>query len=127
MGLGAYLAAVTERDHYLCEEQRERDEVRERPEDEMEEIYEILEGYGCDRSVLPKSNPLLMVCYLDWEEAIMGFGVWDWRLVADANVVWGRQSTRPLVEKLATDVEQWVRVLYPPPPLSLPPPSHLLY
>jgi len=49
MGLGAYLAAVTERDHYICEEARERDEVATRPEDEKDEIYEIMDGYGVDR------------------------------------------------------------------------------
>ena len=46
MGLGAYLAAVTDRDHYLAEEQRERDEVRTCPEKEKAEIYEIMQGYG---------------------------------------------------------------------------------
>lgn len=49
MGLGAYLAAVTERDHYISEEVREREEVRTRPDDEKEEIYEIMAGYGVDR------------------------------------------------------------------------------
>jgi len=49
MGLGAYLAAVTERDHYLSEEKREQLEVETRPEDEREEIYEIMAEYGIDR------------------------------------------------------------------------------
>ena len=49
MGLGAYLAAVTERDHYICEENREREEVATKPNDEREEIYEIMEGYGVGR------------------------------------------------------------------------------
>jgi hypothetical protein len=56
MGLGANLAAVTERDHYLCEEEREKEEVRTRPEDEREEIFEIMEGYGVDREA---TKPLL--------------------------------------------------------------------
>jgi VIT1/CCC1 family predicted Fe2+/Mn2+ transporter len=51
MGLGAYLAAVTERDHYISEEKRERDEVNTKPEDEKEEIYEIMDGYGISRDV----------------------------------------------------------------------------
>ncbi|GIJ99646.1 hypothetical protein Aspvir_003647 [Aspergillus viridinutans] len=46
MGLGAYLAAVTDRDHYKSEEKREREEVCTKPEAEMEEIHEILSGYG---------------------------------------------------------------------------------
>ena len=49
MGLGAYLAAVTDRDHYICEEAREREEVRTKPEDEKEEIYEIMGRYGLGR------------------------------------------------------------------------------
>ena len=52
MGLGAYLAAVTERDHYLCEEQRERGEVQDKPEEEKEECYVILEKYGVPRATL---------------------------------------------------------------------------
>lgn len=46
MGLGAYLAAVTERDHYISEEKREREEVELQPDDERKEIHEILGRYG---------------------------------------------------------------------------------
>jgi hypothetical protein len=49
MGLGAYLAAVTERDHYISEENREREEIQTKPEDEREEIYEIMDNYGIGR------------------------------------------------------------------------------
>lgn len=49
MGLGAYLAAATERDHYFAEKEREEDEVTHRPEDEKAEICEILEKYGIGR------------------------------------------------------------------------------
>jgi len=52
MGLGAYLAAVTERDHYLCEEKREKEEVQNMPEQEKEECYVILEKYGVPRGTL---------------------------------------------------------------------------
>jgi len=50
MGLGAYLAAVTERDHYLTEEKRERQEIQTKHEDEKEEIYDIMSAYGISRS-----------------------------------------------------------------------------
>jgi vacuolar iron transporter family protein len=46
MSLGAYLAAVTDRDHYFSEEKRERLEVEEKPEVEREECCEILQKYG---------------------------------------------------------------------------------
>lgn len=49
MGLGAYLAAVTDRDLYDSEEQRERDEVINKPEAEKDEIYEIFEEYDIGR------------------------------------------------------------------------------
>jgi vacuolar iron transporter family protein len=49
MGLGAYLAASTDRDQYIAERKREEDEVANKPEDEKEEIYEILEKYGIGR------------------------------------------------------------------------------
>ena len=49
MGLGAYLAAVTDRDHYFSEEKREREEVDGKPEAEREECREILERYGVSK------------------------------------------------------------------------------
>ncbi|KAH9835063.1 protein CCC1 [Teratosphaeria destructans] len=50
MGLGAYLAAVTEKKHFEVEEARERREVQECPKAEEIEIYEIFEKYGIDRA-----------------------------------------------------------------------------
>lgn len=50
MGLGAYLAAATEKKHYEVEEKRERREVKESPKAEEDEIYEIFEKYGIARS-----------------------------------------------------------------------------
>ncbi|KAF2207230.1 hypothetical protein CERZMDRAFT_29633, partial [Cercospora zeae-maydis SCOH1-5] len=49
MGLGAFLAAKTDRKHYEVEERRERREVREFPGEEEEEIYGILGEYGISR------------------------------------------------------------------------------
>ena len=49
MGLGAYLAAVTDRDHYKSEEAREREEVITKPAAEKEECLEILDSYGISR------------------------------------------------------------------------------
>jgi hypothetical protein len=50
MGLGAWLAAETERKRYAIEELRERQEVREIPDAEEEEIYEIFDEYDIPRS-----------------------------------------------------------------------------
>lgn len=49
MGLGAYLAAATERQQWEAEYARECWEVDHCPEREREEIYEVLEKYGISR------------------------------------------------------------------------------
>jgi VIT1/CCC1 family predicted Fe2+/Mn2+ transporter len=46
MGLGGYLAAKTQMDHYRAEEEREYRETQEIPEKEAEEVQEIFETYG---------------------------------------------------------------------------------
>jgi VIT1/CCC1 family predicted Fe2+/Mn2+ transporter len=49
MGLGGYLAARGDREHYASEKSREGGEVISRPEDEAAEIYEIFEQYSVSR------------------------------------------------------------------------------
>ena len=46
MGLGGYLAARTDSDHYAAEREREFREIREIPEQEEREVEEVLCGYG---------------------------------------------------------------------------------
>ncbi len=46
MGLGGYLAARTDEDHYESEKQREIRECVELPEKETEEVAEVFRGYG---------------------------------------------------------------------------------
>jgi VIT1/CCC1 family predicted Fe2+/Mn2+ transporter len=46
MGLGGYLAARTDRDHYESERQREIRETVELPEKETEEVAHVFRGYG---------------------------------------------------------------------------------
>lgn len=46
MGLGGYLAALSDADHYASERRREEREIVEFPEVEVREVAEILEGYG---------------------------------------------------------------------------------
>jgi VIT1/CCC1 family predicted Fe2+/Mn2+ transporter len=48
MGLGGYLAARTERDHYLAELGREEREVEEVPDQEAEEVSQVLTSYGLE-------------------------------------------------------------------------------
>ncbi|MEO6909527.1 MAG: VIT1/CCC1 transporter family protein [Edaphobacter sp.] len=70
MGLGGYLAARGDAEHYVSERQREEREIVERTDDEEEEIYEIFEQYSVDRaSAAPvlaalKQNPTQWVNFM---------------------------------------------------------------
>lgn len=46
MGLGGYLAARSEAEHYASELRREQREVADDPEAELSEVRDILQGYG---------------------------------------------------------------------------------
>ena len=46
MGLGGFLAARTDQEHYQSELQREIEESREIPEQEAHEVAHVFEGYG---------------------------------------------------------------------------------
>lgn len=56
MGLGGYLAARGEREHYLSERQREEDEIVEKPAHERREIIELMAAYGVNEG---ECTPLL--------------------------------------------------------------------
>jgi VIT1/CCC1 family predicted Fe2+/Mn2+ transporter len=49
MGLGGYLAARGDAEHYASELKREQTEVVTRPEDEAEEIYHVFDQYSVPR------------------------------------------------------------------------------
>src|SRR5512141_3095813 len=46
MGLGGYLAAKSEAEHYVSEQRREELEVVEKPAAEEREVVEVLEQFG---------------------------------------------------------------------------------
>ena len=46
MGLGGYLAAKSDAEHYAKERERERREVAEIPHEEMREVAEVFQAYG---------------------------------------------------------------------------------
>jgi len=56
MGLGGFLAAKSELDHYISEKKREEREVIECPEEEEEECFEVLAEYGITREVPPPAT-----------------------------------------------------------------------
>jgi vacuolar iron transporter family protein len=49
MGLGGYLAARTDAEHYAAELERERRETVEVPEEEAEEVAKVFREYGLDQ------------------------------------------------------------------------------
>ncbi len=49
MGLGGYLAARSDAEHFVNEQKREEEEIRTVPEIESEEIFEIFQSYGLER------------------------------------------------------------------------------
>src|SRR5204863_7302960 len=46
MGLGGYLAAKSDAEHYAAEQRREEREVREVPREEMKEVADVFRHYG---------------------------------------------------------------------------------
>jgi VIT1/CCC1 family predicted Fe2+/Mn2+ transporter len=70
MGLGGYLAARGDAEHYASELKREQTEIVERVKDEEEEIYEIFEQYSVDREAATpvlealKRNPKAWVDFM---------------------------------------------------------------
>ena len=49
MGLGGYLAAKSDAEHYASEQRREQKEVQEIPEEEMEEVAQVFREFGLTR------------------------------------------------------------------------------
>ena len=59
MGLGGYLAARSDADHYENELVRERREVEQIPDDEAQEVMAVFHAYGCtEAEALPVVNSL---------------------------------------------------------------------
>src|SRR5258708_31199930 len=56
MGLGGYLAAKSDEEHYAKEREREKREVAEIPHEEMKEVAEVFEEYGLTRE---ETRPLV--------------------------------------------------------------------
>src|SRR6266852_1832421 len=69
MGLGGYLAAKTDTEHYASERQREETEIVEKKDDERAEVIQILHSYGLTQK---ESAPILAAfeakpkVWVDW-------------------------------------------------------------
>jgi vacuolar iron transporter family protein len=73
MGLGGYLAATSDAEHYASERRREEVEIVEKPAAEIKEVTDILQTYGLNRE---QSAPIIEAFKKDhraWVEWMMRF------------------------------------------------------
>ena len=113
MGLGGYLAACAERDHYEAERRREEAEIVEKPAHERREIVEIMAKYGVTEQ---DTSPLIAALERDplrWRDFMMRFELgleepdprrarWSAATIAVAYVVGGFVPLAPYLA--STDV-----------------------
>ena len=73
MGLGGYLAAKSDAEHYASERQREAREVEEIPEEEAREVQKVFSDYGLSRE---ESGPVVQALTRkpkEWVDFMMRF------------------------------------------------------
>jgi VIT1/CCC1 family predicted Fe2+/Mn2+ transporter len=73
MGLGGYLAARTDRDHYQSERQREIRETVELPEKETEEVADVFRAYGMAENDLRPVVKAICADQKRWVDFMMRF------------------------------------------------------
>ena len=73
MGLGGYLAARTDVEHYASEQRREEREVEDVPAQETHEVLSILKGYGLDDAEARKVTTAITSDRKRWIDFMMRF------------------------------------------------------
>jgi len=73
MGLGGYLAARTDRDHYESERQREIRETMELPDKEREEVADVFRGYGMSEEHIAPVVAAISADQKHWVDFMMKF------------------------------------------------------
>lgn len=71
MGLGGYLAAQSETDTWKSELTRERQEVREIPSEEREEVRKVFRGWGLKGDVLEQATDAVCSNHDRWIDFMM--------------------------------------------------------
>jgi VIT1/CCC1 family predicted Fe2+/Mn2+ transporter len=71
MGLGGFLAARSESDHYKAELEREWREVKELPEREIEEVREVFRSYGLEGESLEQATKAVVAKPQAWVDFMM--------------------------------------------------------
>ena len=73
MGLGGYLAAKTDAEHFASERAREEQEISEKPEAEAAEVADILGSYGLDEGSVLRAVSALRSDPKRWIDFMMRF------------------------------------------------------
>ncbi len=73
MGLGGYLAARTDAEHYMTEKQRENWEIDNLPEREKQEVVDVFKGYGLEEAHITPIIDAMMKKRDQWIDFMMRF------------------------------------------------------
>src|SRR5215467_858146 len=73
MGLGGYLAARTDREHYESERQREIRETVELPDKERDEVADVFRGYGMSEAHIAPVVAAISADQKHWVDFMMRF------------------------------------------------------
>ena len=73
MGLGGYLAARSDAEHYASERRREQNEIRDIPAAETQEVIEVLAAYGVDAEAAAPLVSALQARPESWIDFMMRF------------------------------------------------------
>ena len=73
MGLGGFLAARTDQEHYLSEERREYEEIKELREVELAEVATVFRSYGLEGPVLEQVTNAVAADQKRWVDFMMRF------------------------------------------------------
>src|SRR6266702_422280 len=73
MGLGGYLAAKSDAEHYRTEERREHQEINEIPREEMKEVADIFREYGIEEEHIKPVVEAMTLRPKQWVAFMMRF------------------------------------------------------
>lgn len=73
MGLGGYLAAKSDAQHYYSERRRELEEVKDKPDQEAHEVQEVFRAYGLSEDEIAPILKALRSRPKDWINFMMRF------------------------------------------------------
>jgi VIT1/CCC1 family predicted Fe2+/Mn2+ transporter len=73
MGLGGYLAARSDADHYAAEQRRELQEISDKPREEMEEVADIFRAYGMTEEQVTPVVEAMRARPKQWVDFMMRF------------------------------------------------------